>query len=151
MSDAPQIEVLEVWYSIFCTLMDALESFPDKDGEFRFAVGQTVWVRDRTAGRGYKITQATVRTRHYYPCGHPFCPKGEGYALDGDLWLDCYPVCRVFATREGALSARLSVRRDEMALRVFEDTRERAAKQVTPYRSANAIRRAIRAMQPDGK
>jgi hypothetical protein len=40
---------------------------------------------------------------------------------------------------------------DEMALRVFEDTRERAAKQVTPYRSANAIRRAIRAMQPDGK
>jgi hypothetical protein len=84
-------------------------SFPEKDGEFRFSVGQTVWVRDRTAGRGgYKITQATVREQHYHPDRHPGYPNGEGYALDGELWWDCYPGCRVFATREEALSARLS-------------------------------------------
>jgi len=75
---------------------------------FRFAVGDTVWVRDLgSGGRGYAIEKATVRERHFHPGRHPFYPNGEGYALDGHLWWDCYPGCRVFASRAEALAARL--------------------------------------------
>ena len=70
--------------------------------KYRFAVGETVWVRDR---RGVKI--ATVREQHYHPDRHPFYPHGEGYALDGYLWWDCYPGCRVFSTKEEAKAARV--------------------------------------------
>src|ERR1019366_3116347 len=76
-------------------------------GVFRFRRGQYVWVRDRChskglSGRGgYTIVQARVPDRH------PFYPNGEGYALDGELWWDCYPGCRVFATRAEALAARM--------------------------------------------
>lgn len=77
---------------------------------FRFNVGDKVWVRDRGRGRrggGYKIEPAVVREQHYHPGRHPFYPHGEGYSLDGQLWWDCYPGCRVFATRAEALAARL--------------------------------------------
>jgi hypothetical protein len=88
-------------------------------GVFRFRRGQYVWVRDRAHTRvdgsgvwrrargGYTIVQARVRERHYHPGRHPFYPNGEGYALDGELWWDCYPGCRVFATREEVLAARM--------------------------------------------
>jgi hypothetical protein len=75
---------------------------------FRFEVGQSVWVRDRGAHGGYCITPAIVRERHCHPGRHPAYPNGEGYALDGNLWWDCYPGCRVFGTREEAVAARLS-------------------------------------------
>lgn len=87
-------------------------------GVFRFKVGDKVWVRDRrgwsdkaktTARGGYRIVEATVRETHYHPDRHPFYPYGEGYSLDGQLWWDCYPGCRVFATREEATKARLDV------------------------------------------
>lgn len=74
----------------------------------RFKVGQVVWVRDLAShGRGYKIEFATVREQHYHPDRHPGYPHGEGYALDGELWWDCYPGCRVFGTREEATKARV--------------------------------------------
>jgi hypothetical protein len=78
-------------------------------GVFRFRRGQYVWVRDRSRGRGgYSITRARVRERHLHLDRQPFYPRGEGYALDGDLWWDCYPGCRVFATRAEALAARMT-------------------------------------------
>ena len=83
-----------------------MSSFPSEWGEFRFGVGDKVWVRDRRV-RGYAIVEATVREQHYHPDRHPFYPDGEGYALDGQLWWDCYPGCRVFATRTEATQARL--------------------------------------------
>ena len=79
----------------------------------RFKVGDTVWVRDRghhlgsMRGGGYTIVQATVREQHYHPGRHPGYPNGEGYALDGELWWDCYPGCRVFATQAEARAARI--------------------------------------------
>lgn len=76
----------------------------------RFQAGQKVWVRDRGHGRhggGYRIVEATVRELHYHPGRHPSCPDGEGYSLDGELWWDCYPGCRVFATRKEAVAARM--------------------------------------------
>ena len=85
--------------------------------KFRFKVGDKVWVRDhvhpsknkglaRSMG-GFSIVQATVRERHQHIDRHPFYPNGEGYALDGELWWDCYPGCRVVATREDAVAARM--------------------------------------------
>lgn len=74
-----------------------------------FKVGDSVWVRDLGKnGRGYKITEATVREQHTHPDRHPAYPNGEGYTLDGELWWDCYPGCRVFATKDQAKSARIS-------------------------------------------
>ena len=75
---------------------------------FRFKVGETVWVRDLGKhGKGYRIEQATVREQHYHPDRHPHYPNGEGYALNGNLWWDCYPGCRVAATRQEAVQIRL--------------------------------------------
>jgi hypothetical protein len=82
----------------------------------RFKVGDKVWVRDRAHGKpnsfnprgGYCIVEATVREQHDHPGRHPFYPNGEGYALDGNLWWDCYPGCRVFATQAEARAARMS-------------------------------------------
>lgn len=71
-------------------------------GIFRFKRGQNVWVKDL-----HKVTPAKVRERHYHPDRHPFYPNGEGYTLDGQLWWDCYPGCRVFHTKEEAKKARL--------------------------------------------
>lgn len=79
-------------------------------GVFRFKRGENVWVRDRSHGDGrggYCIVPAKVRERHYHPGRHPGYPSGEGYALDGELWWDCYPGCRVFKTRQEAIKARL--------------------------------------------
>lgn len=77
-------------------------------GVFRFKRGENVWVRDRGVSGGYRIVPAKVRERHYHPGRHPFYLNGEGYALDGYLWWDCYPSCRVFKTRAEAIKARLS-------------------------------------------
>jgi len=74
---------------------------------FRFNVGQTVWVRDYRPEGGYKLEKATVREQHEHPGRHPWYPDGEGYSLDGNLWWDCYPGCRVHATREAARDFRL--------------------------------------------
>ena len=76
--------------------------------EFRFQAGDDVWVRDRGNKGGYCIVQAKVREQHHHPGRHPGYPNGEGYALDGDLWWDCYPGCRVFGTRQQATAARIS-------------------------------------------
>ncbi len=76
-------------------------------GVFRFQAGESVWVRDRGKRGGYCITQAIVREQHYHPDRDPFYPEGEGYALNGELWWDCYPGCRVFTSREAALKARM--------------------------------------------
>lgn len=85
-----------------------MSSFPTEQGTYRFTVGQKVWVRDvGSNGRGYKIVEATVREQHFHPDRHPSYPDGEGYALDGRLWWDCYPGCRVFATQDEASKARL--------------------------------------------
>ena len=73
----------------------------------RFKVGDKVWVRDRREYGGYRIEEATVRECHYHPDRHPRYLFGEGYALDGNLWWNCYPGCRVFATREEAVKARM--------------------------------------------
>jgi hypothetical protein len=51
--------------------------------------------------------------RHLHTDRHPAYPNGEGYALDGELWWDCYPGCRVFKTREEAIKARLSEVKDD--------------------------------------
>jgi hypothetical protein len=78
---------------------------------FRFKVGDKVWVRDKGHGRnngGYCIVEATVRERHQHQDRHPFYPNGEGYSLDGELWWDCYPGCRVFATKQEATAARMT-------------------------------------------
>ena len=83
-------------------------------GVFRFKRGENVWVRDRGNGRGgYRIVPAKIRERHLHPDRHPFYPSGEGYALDGELWWDCYPGCRVFKTREEAIKARMSEVKDD--------------------------------------
>jgi hypothetical protein len=74
---------------------------------FRFRKGQLVWVRDRRA-RGFAVVPAKVRECHLHPDRHPFYPNGEGYSLDGELWWDCYPGCRVFATRQEADAARMT-------------------------------------------
>lgn len=85
-----------------------------KPDVFRFKAGETVWVRDPAHHKGfsgtggYCIVEATVREQHYHPDRAPFYPEGEGYALDGELWWDCYPGCRVFATKAEATAARLS-------------------------------------------
>ena len=81
----------------------------------RFDSGDKVWVRDHPhkSRGGYTIVEATVREQHYHPDRHPFYPNGEGYALDGELWWDCYPGCRVFATRQEAIDARLGQLRKE--------------------------------------
>jgi hypothetical protein len=77
----------------------------------RFKPGDEVWVRDRGHGMnqigGYAIVKAKVRQQHFHPDRHPGYPHGEGYTLDGDLWWDCYPGCRVFATRSEAIKARI--------------------------------------------
>ena len=83
-------------------------------GVFRFKRGENVWVRDRGTGRGgYRIVPAKVMERHLHTDRHPAYPNGEGYALDGELWWDCYPGCRVFKTREEAIKARLSEVKDD--------------------------------------
>ena len=74
---------------------------------FRFEVGQTVWVRDYRYPRGVKVVQAVVREQHEHAGRHPWYPNGEGYSLDGELWWDCYPGCRVFASLEKAKAGRL--------------------------------------------
>ena len=83
----------------------------EQDVIFRFAVGDKVWVRDRShslrARGGYTIVEATVREQHHHPERHPAYPNGEGYSLDGELWWDCYPGRRVFATRQEAIDARM--------------------------------------------
>jgi hypothetical protein len=79
--------------------------------DFRFKIGDTVWVKDRghgPSGRGCAIVKATIREQHSHPGRHPFYPNGEGYALNGNLWWDCYPGCRVAATRKEAIAIRLS-------------------------------------------
>lgn len=82
----------------------------------RFSVGQKVWVRDLGPhGHGYRIEEATVREQHVHPERHPWYPNGEGYSLNGNLWWDCYPGCRVFATREEAKNARMGKTREEFA------------------------------------
>lgn len=100
---------------------------------FRFEVGQTVWVRDRghgPNGSGYKIEQAVVREQHEHAGRHPWYPNGEGYSLEGNLWWDCYPGCRVFGTRKEALAARLPKEDDpyysRLAMEIFEQLTVRA-------------------------
>lgn len=99
-------------------MIDTANVSDDLQHIFRFKAGAKVWVRDAVAGQrgGYRIAEATVREQHYHPGRHPFYPDGEGYALDGDLCWDCYPGCRVFATREEALAARMGkLRKDNNA------------------------------------
>lgn len=75
----------------------------------RFAIGETVWVRDRGRnGGGVSLEEAIVLERHYHPDRHPYYPNGEGYVLDGELWWSCYSGCRVFKTREEVSRARLN-------------------------------------------
>jgi hypothetical protein len=80
---------------------------------WRFQMGQAVWVRDFRSPHGVKIVQATVREQHEHGDRHPWYPNGEGYSLDGELWWDCYPGCRVFATQEEAKSGRLPKNEEE--------------------------------------
>ena len=101
------------------------------DRIFRFRVGQRVWVRDRghgPHGSGYRIVEAVVREQHQHPGRHPWYPNGEGYSLDGQLWWDCYPGCRVFRTREEALAARLpkedAVYYTELAAKILAQAQE---------------------------
>lgn len=101
---------------------------------FRFAVGQKVFVRDKghgPNGSGFKIEEATVREQHFHPGRHPWYPNGEGYALDGMLWWDCYPGCRVFGTRAEAVAARLpegNAYYDRLAAKFAEEIRLSAKK-----------------------
>ena len=49
-----------------------MSSFPSDEGVYRFDVGSKVWVRDVSSnGRGYKITEATVR-EHFSHDGQTF-------------------------------------------------------------------------------
>lgn len=80
---------------------------------FRFRVGQTVWVRDYRYPRGCKVVEAKVRELHEHHGRHPWYPNGEGYALDGELWWDCYPGCRVFGAHGEAIAGRLPKNRAE--------------------------------------
>jgi len=89
------------------------ESMERLESIFRFNAGQTVWVRDYRYPRGCKVVEATVREQHSHHGRHPWYPNGEGYSLDGELWWDCYPGCRVFATREEAKAGRLPRNRVE--------------------------------------
>jgi hypothetical protein len=84
-----------------------------RKSQIRFKPGDKVWVRD--AGRpkgdghsGYRIVEATVREVCTHDGRAPFYPHGEGYRLDGGLWWDCYPGCRVWASRAEAIAARLT-------------------------------------------
>lgn len=94
----------------------------------RFKVGDTVFVRDKSRSQhGYRIVEAAVREVHHHEGRHPGYPYGEGYALDGQLWWDCYPGCRVFATRGAALRARLSkpgVPQDDVLQALARDIRD---------------------------
>jgi hypothetical protein len=93
----------------------------------RFKVGDTVFVRDKAAPKGgthyredgsyidqrggYRIVKAVVQDVHFHPGREPFYPHGEGYSFNGcgaSLWWDCYPGCRVWATREEAIAARMT-------------------------------------------
>lgn len=82
--------------------------------KFRFKVGDKVWVRDHVHPSklssnmgGFSIVPAVVLEQHSHYDRHPSYPNGEGYELDGELWWSCYPGCRVFATREEAIAARM--------------------------------------------
>lgn len=86
---------------------------------FRFSVGQIVWVRDYRWPRGRKVVKAIVREQHIHEGRHPWYPNGEGYALDGELWWDCYSGSRVFLTREEAMSERLPKNKREAELRAL--------------------------------
>jgi hypothetical protein len=102
------------------------------DTVFRFGIGANVYVvdgqvidfsdrgllkEDPHVYRSLSIVAATVRELHSHPERDPTYPGGEGYALDGILWWDCYPGSRVFATREEAEAARpdLEARQQEDA------------------------------------
>jgi hypothetical protein len=121
-------------------------SYQERDGQviltmsrgiFRFHVGQIVWVRDYRWPRGYKIEQATVRECHEHAGRHPWYPNGEGYSLDGQLWWDCYPGCRVFATREEALKARLPKNETEAehVARIILNRLNSGNRNYTPYQA----------------
>jgi len=93
----------------------------------RFRVGDKVWVRDVGCTlyhrmRGFRIRgPVVIQEVHSHPGRHPFYPGGEGYSFNysgvgseadneaqDDLWWDCYPGSRVWATREEASAARVS-------------------------------------------
>lgn len=91
---------------------------------FRFKVGDKVFVRDVSlSGSGFRIVgPVVVQEVHSHPGRSPFYPHGEGYAFgyagigteqeheaQPGLWWDCYPGCRVWATRAEAIRARLTL------------------------------------------
>lgn len=76
---------------------------------FRFKIGDHVWIRDRahiTRG-GYRIVPAVVVREPYERNGNEYFPVSE--TTDKGLWWASYPACRVFATREEAVEARVSI------------------------------------------